>query len=54
MAFAATIIVSFACMVASGEYAVRRGRSRTAWVWVAAVIGPLALLALAVIPPKAA
>ena len=40
--------------VASGEYAVRRGRSRAAWVWVAAVIGPLALLALLLIPPKAA
>jgi hypothetical protein len=45
------ILLSVACMVFSGRIALRKGRSLTAWLWLAAVFGPFALIAVAVLPP---
>ena len=37
----------------AGELAVRRGRSRTAWLWIAALlIGPFALPMLYLLPQR--
>jgi hypothetical protein len=45
------ILLSVACMYLSGRIASRKGRSLTAWIWLAFVFGPFALIAVAVLPP---
>jgi hypothetical protein len=39
-----------ASMYFAGELAVQRGRRRTAWLWVAAFIGPLAIPIIYLLP----
>ena len=38
-----------ALMVLAGRMASVRGRSTTAWLWIAALVGPLALIALSLL-----
>jgi hypothetical protein len=41
--FVLLTVASIVSMYLAGRIAERRGRSFTAWAWVAAIIGPLAL-----------
>jgi hypothetical protein len=50
MGSAIAILVFVACMYFSGQIASRKGRSLKAWLWLAAVFGPVALIAVAVLP----
>jgi hypothetical protein len=45
-------IVSIASIPLAGEMARERGRSFRAWLWTAALIGPIAPLALAILGDK--
>jgi hypothetical protein len=54
MGLAILIFLSVACIYLSGRIASRKGRSLTAWLWLAAVFGPLALIAVAVLPQRKA
>ncbi len=47
---AITIVVFIGSMVLAGEIAEYRGRSIKTWVWTAAVIGPLALPLVFLLP----
>jgi hypothetical protein len=47
------LVVVVASIVFAGELAVRRGRSRTAWCWIAALaLGPLAIPLLYLLPRR--
>jgi hypothetical protein len=49
------LVVVVASIFLAGELAVRRGRSRTTWCWIAALLlGPLAILLLYLLPRRAA
>jgi len=48
---ATLILLSVACMYLSGQIALKKGRSFRAWVWLAFVFGPFALMAVAALPP---
>lgn len=43
-------IVSVAIMYLAGQLAVRRGRALKPWIWIAALIGPLAFPLLYLLP----
>lgn len=43
------LIVSIASIPLAGEMARERARSRKAWLWIAALVGPLAPLALLIL-----
>jgi hypothetical protein len=47
-----SVIVFIASMLMAGRIAQNRGRSTRAWVWLAAVFGPLAALAAWKLPAK--
>jgi hypothetical protein len=47
-----TIIVFVVSMLMAGRIAGGRGRSTRAWVWLAAVFGPLATLVAWALPTK--
>jgi hypothetical protein len=47
------ILASVACIYLSHGLAARRGRSTQLWMWLAVATGPLALLALWLLPAKA-
>jgi hypothetical protein len=47
-----SVFVFIASMLVAGRIAQSRGRSTNAWVWLAAVFGPLAALAAWVLPAK--
>jgi hypothetical protein len=51
VASAALLILAIACIALSGWIAERRGRSVKLWCWLAAFFGPIAPLALALLPP---
>jgi hypothetical protein len=44
-------IASVAIMYLAGQLAVRRGRALKPWIWIAALIGPLAFPLLFLLPP---
>jgi hypothetical protein len=47
------LVVSVASIYFAGDLAVRRGRSRTAWMWIAALLlGPFALPLLYLLPRR--
>jgi len=46
------VIVCIVSMLMAGRIAESRGRSMRAWIWLAAVFGPLAALAALVLPAK--
>jgi len=52
MATVATLLLCVAFAHFSGLIAERRGRSVRAWVWLGAVFGPLALVVVALMPPR--
>ena len=52
MLTASVLVLGFACMYLSARLAERRGRSARAWMWVGAIFGPLALLALVAMPAR--
>ena len=45
-------VIGFLSMLMAGRIAVSRGRSMRAWIWFAAVFGPLATLAAWILPAK--
>jgi hypothetical protein len=45
--------VAFLCVYVAGQLATQRGRSRKGWVWASALLGPLPLLILVLMPRKA-
>jgi hypothetical protein len=48
----ATLLLSILSIVAAAYVADWRGRSRKAWMWAAAILGPFPLLALLLMPSK--
>jgi hypothetical protein len=47
------LVVVVASIFLAGELAVRRGRSRTTWLWIAALaLGPLAIPLLYLLPRR--
>ena len=44
------LIAAVAFMYLAGELAVRRGRARRPWIWVAAFIGPFAIAVIYLLP----
>jgi len=52
---AAIVLVNFVSVWGARWLALRKGRAPTAWMWLAAFLGPLILLPLALLPsaPKA-
>ncbi len=52
MAFVVALIsVTVVSMYLAGRVAERRGRSVKAWLWLAALAGPVALVVLLFLPP---
>ena len=49
-----TVIGVIVSMLLAGRIAERRGRSMRAWIWLAAVFGPLATMAAWALPVKRA
>ena len=47
---AVTLIIFVASIYLAGRIAERRGRSFTVWAWIAALIGPLALPLVFLLP----
>ena len=46
------VLISFVVFtLLSGWIAERRGRSTTLWYWLGAIFGPLAAIAVALLPP---
>jgi hypothetical protein len=52
--FAALLFLGIACTYLSGWIAGRRGRSIKLWYWLGAIFGPIAPLAVALLPPVSA
>ena len=48
----AALGVTFLAVYAAQALAVRKGRSRMGWMWVAALLGPIPLLILLILPSK--
>ena len=48
--FALLTVISIASIYLAGRMAERRGRRFTAWAWIAAIIGPLALPLIVLFP----
>jgi len=48
--FASLAAISIGSIYLAGRMAARRGRGFTAWAWIAAVIGPLALPLILLLP----
>jgi hypothetical protein len=44
--------VTFVAVYAAQMLAIRKGRSRIGWMWAAALLGPIPLLILLVLPSK--
>ena len=49
---AVAIALSIICMYLCGRIADHRGRSIKAWVWLAAILGPIALVLVALLPSQ--
>jgi hypothetical protein len=49
--FAVTLLMIVAFTLLSGRIAGRRGHSTKLWYWLGAILGPIALLAIALLPP---
>jgi hypothetical protein len=47
----ASVFLFVVCTFLSGWIAGRRGRSAKLWYWLGAISGPIALLAVALLPP---
>ena len=45
------LVLAIACCYLCGRIAEHRGRSIKAWVWLGAILGPLALILVATLPP---
>jgi hypothetical protein len=54
LAFALFLIVNIAGAYAAQRLAWRRGRSRRAWLWLSALLGPGMLAVLALLPARRA
>ena len=52
LAFAAWCLLFAGCTFLSGWIAGRRGRSVTLWCWMGAIFGPIAPVAVAVLPRR--
>ncbi|MEW6644425.1 MAG: hypothetical protein AB1586_28250 [Pseudomonadota bacterium] len=50
--FAIVVLVTILSMHLSAEIARRRGRSVRGWLWIAAIVGPLAPPALWLLPAR--
>jgi hypothetical protein len=48
----AALGVTFLAVYAAQALALRKGRSRMGWMWVAALLGPIPLLILLILPSK--
>ncbi|MGH6749545.1 MAG: hypothetical protein ACRECI_09560, partial [Methyloceanibacter sp.] len=48
----AALGVTFLAVYAGQALAIRKGRSRMGWMWVAALLGPIPLLILLILPSK--
>ena len=46
------LVLGFAGMVGSSRLAERRGRSGPTWMWLGALFGPLALIAVGLLPRR--
>ncbi len=46
------IALAAACCFVCGRIAESRGRSIKAWVWLGAIFGPIALLAVSLLPAR--
>lgn len=49
---ASVILVNFVCVWGARWLAQRKGRAPTAWMWLAALFGPLILVPLALLPAR--
>jgi hypothetical protein len=49
--FAVALLLTAVFTFLSGWIAGRRGRSTKLWYWLGAILGPIALLAIALLPP---
>jgi hypothetical protein len=54
MILAAWFFFGVVCPGLSGWIAERRGRSIKLWCWLGAIFGPIALVAVALLPPQEA
>jgi heme/copper-type cytochrome/quinol oxidase subunit 3 len=45
------IVVSFFCVYAAHQLAVRKRRSRMGWMWATALLGPIPVVLLVCFPP---
>jgi hypothetical protein len=45
--------ITFVAVYAAQALALRKGRSRMGWMWAAALLGPIPVLILALLPSKA-
>jgi hypothetical protein len=50
LTFALLLLLSFACTALAAPLADNRGRSRRAWMWAGALLGPVPLLLLIMLP----
>jgi len=46
------LAVTFVCVFAAQALAIRKGRSRMGWMWAAALLGPIPLVILLLLPAK--
>ena len=46
------LAVTFLCVFAAQALAIRKGRSRMGWMWAAALLGPIPLVILLLLPAK--
>ncbi|MGE5259669.1 MAG: hypothetical protein ACM3MH_02195 [Actinomycetota bacterium] len=44
--------ITFVAVYAAQALALRKGRSRVGWMWAAALLGPIPVLILSVLPAK--
>ena len=46
------LAVTILCVFAAQALAIRKGRSRMGWMWAAALLGPIPLVILLLLPAK--
>lgn len=46
------LAVTFLCVFAAQALAIRKGRSRLGWMWTGALLGPIPLVILLLLPAK--
>jgi hypothetical protein len=52
ISFAIVLVVNIVCAHAAQRIATERGRSRKAWLWLTAFLGPIMLGILVLLPSK--